>query len=49
MTTLPERGAAGLVIEADLALTAKALGMTGGNCVVAPSLANGTLLFFVGV
>ncbi len=48
MTTLPERGAIGLVIEADLALAAKVLGTTGGSCVVAPSLANGTLLVFVG-
>lgn len=48
---LPERGAAGLVIAADLAMTEKALGSAGvrsgaGIC-VPPGAANGTLLAFV--
>lgn len=50
-TGLPERGAAGLVIAAELADTAKALGDTGlrsGNAIcVPPMLSNGTLLVFV--
>jgi hypothetical protein len=48
---LPERGAAGLVIAADLAAAEKALGATGlrsGNSIcVVPAAANGTLLAFV--
>jgi hypothetical protein len=47
---LPERGAAGLVIAADLASAAKALGTSGiqdGEAIcVAPDRANGTLLAF---
>ncbi len=50
-TGLPERGAAGLVIAAELAATAKALGETGirsgGAICVPPMLSNGTLLVFV--
>jgi hypothetical protein len=49
---LPERGAAGLVIAADLAKAEKALGaaaVRGGNSIcVPPAAANGTLLAFVG-
>jgi hypothetical protein len=48
---LPERGAAGLVIAADLAKAEKALGAAGvrsGTSVcVPPAAANGTLLAFV--
>jgi hypothetical protein len=48
---LPERGAVGLVIAADLSATEKALGASGvrsGNAIcVPPSSANGTLLAFV--
>jgi Glyoxalase-like domain len=48
---LPERGAAGLVIAADLAKAEKALGaaaVRSGNCIcVPPAAANGTLLAFV--
>ena len=48
---LPERGAAGLVIAADLAAAEKALGATGlrsGDAIcVAPAVGNGTLLAFV--
>jgi hypothetical protein len=48
---LPERGATGLVIAADLAAAEKALGMAGlrsGDSVcVAPAAGNGTLLAFV--
>ena len=48
---LPERGAAGLVIAADLAAADKTLGTTamrsGGAICVPPALANGTLLAFV--
>jgi Glyoxalase-like domain len=51
LTGLPERGAAGLVIAADLALSEKALGSTGvrsgGGICVPPAAANGTLLAFV--
>jgi hypothetical protein len=47
----PDRGGAGLVIAADIAATAKALGATGvtsGNSIcVPPASANGTLLAFV--
>jgi hypothetical protein len=48
---LPDRGAAGLVIAADIRLTEKALGAAGvrsasGIC-VRPAAANGTLLAFV--
>jgi catechol 2,3-dioxygenase-like lactoylglutathione lyase family enzyme len=47
----PDRGGAGLVIAADIAATAKALGVTGvtnGNSIcVPPASANGTLLAFV--
>jgi catechol 2,3-dioxygenase-like lactoylglutathione lyase family enzyme len=49
--SLPERGAAGLVIVADLTLTEKALGASGfrsaGAVCVSPAAANGTLLAFV--
>jgi len=49
---LPERGAAGLVIAADLAAAEKALGATGvrsgGAICVPPAAGNGTLLAFVG-
>src|SRR5438876_581138 len=49
--SLPERGAAGLVIVADLTLTEKALGANGvrsaGAVCVPPAAANGTLLAFV--
>ena len=48
---LPERGAAGLVVAADLAAAEKALGATGrrsGDAIcVAPAEGNGTLLAFV--
>ena len=48
---LPERGAVGLVIAADLAKTEKALGAAGvrsGACIcVPPAAANGTLLAFI--
>jgi hypothetical protein len=48
---LPERGAAGLVIAADLAKTEKALGAaairSGDRICVPPAAANGTLLAFV--
>jgi hypothetical protein len=51
LTGLPERGAAGLVIAADLNATEKALGATGvrsGQAIcVPPAAANGTLLAFV--
>lgn len=48
---LPERGAAGLVIAADLSATEKALGSagirSGQSICVPPAAANGTLLAFV--
>lgn len=48
---LPERGSAGLVIAADLAAAARALGDTGirsgGAICVPPAAGNGTLLAFV--
>ena len=48
---LPERGGAGLVIAADLAAAAKALGTTGvrsaNGVVVPPASGNGTLVAFV--
>jgi Glyoxalase-like domain len=48
---LPERGGAGLVIEADVAAAEKALGATGvkgaSGVVVPPAAGNGTLLAFV--
>ena len=48
---LPERGAAGLVISADLTKTEKALGAaavrSGDSLCVPPAAANGTLLAFV--
>ena len=48
---LPDRGGAGLVIAADLAATAKALGgsavSSGSSICVPPAAANGTLLAFV--
>lgn len=51
LTGLAERGAAGLVIAADLGAAEKALGATGvrsGNAIcVLPAAANGTLLAFV--
>ncbi len=51
MAGLPERGAAGLVIAADLAKTEKALGAaavrSGKSICVPPAAANGTLLAFV--
>lgn len=51
LASLPERGAAGLVIAADLALTERALGATGihsaGAICVPPAAGNGTLLAFV--
>jgi catechol 2,3-dioxygenase-like lactoylglutathione lyase family enzyme len=51
LASLPERGAAGLVIAADLALTEKALGPTGVRSAsaicVPPAAGNGTLLAFV--
>jgi catechol 2,3-dioxygenase-like lactoylglutathione lyase family enzyme len=51
LTALPERGAAGLVIAADLAAAEKALGSagvrSGGGICVPPAAANGTLLAFV--
>jgi Glyoxalase-like domain len=52
LAVLPERGAAGLVIAADLAAAEKALGTTrirsDGAICVPPALGNGTLLAFVG-
>jgi hypothetical protein len=52
LATLPERGAAGLVIAADLAAAGKALGtagvQSGGAICVPPALGNGTLLAFIG-
>ncbi len=51
LASLPERGAAGLVIAADLTLTEKALGANGvrsaGAVCATPTAANGTLLAFV--
>jgi hypothetical protein len=51
LASLSERGAAGLVIAADLTLTEKALGATGvrsaGAICVPPAAGNGTLLAFV--
>jgi catechol 2,3-dioxygenase-like lactoylglutathione lyase family enzyme len=51
LASLPERGAAGLVIASDLALTEKALGAIGirsaGAICVPPAAGNGTLLAFV--
>jgi hypothetical protein len=51
LASLPERGAAGLVIVADLALTEKALGANGvrsaGAICVPPAAANGAMLAFV--
>jgi hypothetical protein len=51
LTSLPERGSAGLVISADLAATRKALGnagiRSGDSICVPPSTSNGTLLVFV--
>ena len=51
LATLPDRGGAGLVIAADLALTEKALGATGirsgGAICVPPAAGNGTLVAFV--
>jgi hypothetical protein len=51
LAVLPERGAAGLVIAADLTAAEKALGTTGmrssGAICVPPALGNGTLLAFV--
>jgi hypothetical protein len=51
LASLPERGAAGLVIAADLAKTEKALGAaavrSGKSICVPPAAANGTLLAFV--
>jgi hypothetical protein len=51
LASLPERGAAGLVIAADLALTETALGTTGVRSAdaicVPPAAGNGTLLAFV--
>jgi Glyoxalase-like domain len=51
LAVLPERGAAGLVIAADLTAAEKALGTTGMRCsgaiCVPPALGNGTLLAFV--
>jgi hypothetical protein len=48
---LPDRGGAGLVIEADVAAAEKALGVTGvrsgGGVIVPPAAGNGTLLAFV--
>ena len=48
---LPDRGGAGLVIEADVAAAEKALGGTGvhsgGGVIVPPAAGNGTLLAFV--
>ena len=53
LAILSERGAAGLVIAADLSATEKALGATairsGGAICVPPALGNGTLLAFVSV
>ena len=53
LTSLPERGSAGLVIAADLSLTEKALGTNGvhssGAICVPPNTSNGTLLAFVKV
>jgi hypothetical protein len=51
LADLADRGAAGLVIAADLSATEKALGANGvrsGNAIcVLPAKANGTLLTFV--
>jgi hypothetical protein len=51
LASLPDRGAAGLVIVADLALTENALGANGVRSAdavcVPPAAANGTLLAFV--
>jgi Glyoxalase-like domain len=51
LASLPERGSAGLVVAADLALTEKALGAHGvrssGAICVPPNASNGTLLAFV--
>ncbi len=51
LTGLPERGAAGLAIAADLTKTEKALGAAGvrrgASICVPPAAANGTLLAFV--
>jgi Glyoxalase-like domain len=51
LAVLPERGAAGLVIAANLTAAEKALGTTGMRCsgaiCVPPALGNGTLLAFV--
>lgn len=51
LTGLPERGGAGLVIEADVTAAEKALGATGvrsgGGVIVPPAAGNGTLLAFV--
>jgi hypothetical protein len=51
LASLPERGAAGLVIAADLAKTEKVLGAagvrSGDSICVPPASANGTLLAFV--
>src|SRR5882757_6661253 len=53
LAALPERGAAGLVIAADLSLTEKTLGTNGvhssGAICVPPNMSNGTLLAFVKV
>ena len=52
LAILPERGAAGLVIAADLSAAERALGATGvrsgGAICVPPAAGNGTLLAFVG-
>jgi hypothetical protein len=52
LAILPERGAAGLVIVADLTAAGKALGAaairSSGAICVPPALGNGTLLAFVG-
>ncbi len=51
LAALPERGAAGLVIAAELAKTEKALGAaavrSGASICVPPAAANGTLLAFI--
>jgi len=51
LAVLPERGAVGLVMAADLSATEKALGSSGvrsGHAIcVPPAAANGTLLAFV--
>ena len=53
LTTLPERGCAGLLIAADLAAAETALGgvgiRSGGAICVPPAAGNGTLLAFVGI